>query len=175
MKANSDIQANARAYALEALKNQLQAVEQAYIQGYNDAMAMIPREPIEEGKDKFQDAGLDSGTMWIQDLSHDGHNYRYLGYYDALMYGIPTKDQFDELFSRSKYKESKSGNYPYFVSPSSAEICCRKYDNKIWVRSDVVNDEALSCLIRADGSHEYIRNFVGEKLQILRVKNKNEE
>lgn len=176
MKANSDLLANARAYALEALKDQLQAVENAYLQGYNDALETIKVEPIYDGCDTFVDMGLDSGTMWTNHVCSEDRHSRHVGYYDALQYGIPTEEQFEELFSRCKYTQpTKRYSFSHIVGPSSESITCSSTGLVIWVKSDVINDEALTCVLNTDGSHEYVRKFVGEKLHILRVKNKNEE
>lgn len=172
MDNNINIEERAKAYAQEALKEQLDAVANAYIQGWNDAMAQQIHEPIREGKDRFCDLGLDSGTMWTWRPHFEEGRFKRVGYYDALKYGIPTVEQFEEMFNRCR----PSSNYT-FLAPSSASLDFsygteeKKY---VWVQSDVVNDEALACRIHSNGTYEFKRLFTGEALYIMRVKNKNE-
>lgn len=177
MDNNINIEERARAYAQEALKEQLDAVANAYIQGYNDAMANQVHEPISELYDKFVDMGLDSGTMWLHEPSSKTSNqWRDCGYYEALDYGLPTMEQFEEMFARCKMK---AGSRVFtLLGPSSNYIRVVFAQNnwqRVWVKSDVVNDEAIACRFLDNGEHEYVRHFVGEKLRILRVKNKNNE
>lgn len=167
------IEDKAKEYAQEVLKDQLAAVANAYIQGYNDAMASQNHEPIKEGKDRFVDLGLDSGTLWTYRPHYKMGHFQSVGFHEAINYGIPTKEQFEEMLTRCRYHKDYE-----FVGPSSESVYfvfTGSSHKRVWIKSDVVNDEALTCRLHSDGSYEFERLFVGERLRIMRVKNKNEE
>lgn len=79
------------------------AIEQAYADGYNDGMQHRENEMLEAVKDGVQyvDLHLPSGKMWSSTYIID-KKYKVpkvLGYIDASKLDIPSKEDFDELFS----------------------------------------------------------------------------
>lgn len=96
-----DIKERAKQYAegktLEAITS---AIEQAYVDGYNDGMKHRENEELEIIFDgvEYVDLGLPSGTLWSSSCIRDNSNIRRkLPYIEASKLGIPTKDQFLEL------------------------------------------------------------------------------
>lgn len=175
MEKNENLTAKAQAYAQEVLKEQLDAVANAYIKGYNDGMGDQPKfqESVTDGYDTFVDLGLESGTLWTDRPHCSINGIIGLGYYDALKYGIPTREQFEEMQKKCVQKNKIS-----FRGPSSKQITFdfgRAELYRAWVKSDVVDDKALAFYVRDDGSCGFERTFVGHWLCFMRVKNKNEE
>lgn len=167
---NTNLMDKAREYALQVLDNQIKLVEDAYNRGYADALKTIVSEPIPDGYDTFLDLGLDSGLLWTRTPHHRSSNYfAELGYYEALKIGIPTLEQFEEMISRCKvFKKDRE-----YRGPSSKGIYYGFLSERhIWLKSDVVNDEATAVKFGEDGSYEIKKAFVGSKFYCLRVKEK---
>lgn len=67
-------------------------------------MKNVPHEPIVEENDTFVYLMLDSGTMWTDNVHRLSNGYHALGYYYALKYGLPTQEQFEEMFTFCRRK-----------------------------------------------------------------------
>ena len=74
-----------------------------YRDGYKDCEVEIPIE-LKSNQTEFVDLGLPSGTLWSADFEIDGEEVKYLPYEDAEKYGIPTKEQFNELLESCKWE-----------------------------------------------------------------------
>ena len=103
-----DINERGKKYAEgKALSALNAAIEQAYIDGYNDGLKHLENEKLEAIKEgvEYVDLGLPSGTLWSSSCLNDGKNTRKLPYIEASKLSIPTKEQFEELISNCKCHE----------------------------------------------------------------------
>lgn len=73
-----------------------------YRDGYKDREEEIPVEFRTE-KTEFVDLGLPSGTLWANNYEQRNGNVLYLPYEKAVVYNIPTTDQWKELFDECKW------------------------------------------------------------------------
>lgn len=167
-----EIKAKAKEFAVNALQGQIDAIADAYLKGYEDALKTVPHEPIVEEYDTFQDMMLDSGTMWTS-LFHKKYPSQVgeFGYYKALEYGLPTQEQYEELFSQCRRIGAR------YVGRNTNKIYLPQSDNEyyLWVKSDVINDEAYAYKIAKKQEPELVRIYVGTEQKFLRVKNKNDQ
>lgn len=91
---------------IEVLKEAFTKVyADGYRDGYKDCEEKIPTD-LSLKKTVFVDLDLPSGTLWASDYEKDGDDNMYLPYELAENYGIPTKQQWDELkkYGRWKYQ-----------------------------------------------------------------------
>lgn len=167
-----EIKAKAKEFAINALQGQIDAIADAYLKGYEDALKTVPHEPIVENYDTFQDMMLDSGTMWTS-----GFHKKYPSqvgefcYYKALEYGLPTQEQYEELFSQCRRMGAR------YVGRNANKIFLPQLSDEyyLWVKSDVINDEAYAYKIVNYQEPELVRIYVGTEQKFLRVKNKNDQ
>lgn len=188
-----DIKERSRKYAEgKALSAIEAAIEQAYFDGYNDGLNHHENEKLEAIKEgvEYVDLDLPSGTLWSSTCINDGNNYRLLPYIEAAKLSIPTKEQFEELYSNCKrrnlYEEvsvvgciliAKTGKVitiPYVkvndISPSFRKLC-------FWLRDDSDSEEKDSA---AEDNCNRVQPFftkkyyMGYKLPLMLVKNKKQ-
>ena len=103
-----DITERSKKYAEgKALSALNAAIDQAYIDGYNDGLKHLENEKLEAIKEgvEYVDLGLPSGTLWSSKIVSDGEDTRLLPYIEASKLSIPTKEQFEELISNCKCHE----------------------------------------------------------------------
>lgn len=162
----------AKEYALKAMKDQLEQVENAYKQGYADALKTVIREPFVDGKNTYVDLGLASGTLWTTYFAADNTgNTINCGYYQASMMNIPTQEQFEEMFKRCQTWSNSDAIH--YVGPSSEIVrIWNRTTTIVWVKSDIVDDCALAYVFRYNSEPELKRVFVGQKHHVLLVKTK---
>lgn len=155
----------AKEYALKALESEIDKVQKAYIDGYNAAKAEYNHEPIDIDGVKYFDMSLPSGTLWSEPI-REGNVLLRLPYNKAKQYELPTQEDWEELMQYTKH-EVRGGKYK-FLSVDGITLNSMK-DNGCWLKSDVVNNEALT--IRRGN---IISNcFIGETVAIVLVKHKN--
>lgn len=172
-----EIKAKAKDFALSSLQEQIESIEEAYLKGYEEAMKNMPHEPIEDGADHFEDLWLESGTMWSTDVhrTKDGTQPEKLNYYKALEYGLPTKEQYLELFDDIRIDDKnsfvwRSGNGIAIKSPHK-ELPGIEYT---WVKTeDIIDNEAWAVKWESN-SHEFVRRFTGYDAKFYCVKDKND-
>lgn len=107
-----DITEIAKHYAEgKALNALTSAIEQAFIDGYNDALSSLKETDEKLDSDiEYVDMCLPSGTKWSRHYLYDKNNRsRYFTYEEATRLNIPTEEQFDELIKYCKL-ESSSGS-----------------------------------------------------------------
>lgn len=166
-----EIKAKAKEYAVNALQGQIDAIADAYLKGYEDALKTMPHKPIVEEYDTFVDLQLDSDTMWTSEYHKlDKNMYYELNYFDALEYGIPTEEQFIELF----LKCGKEGER-YYGRNNSIWVKTYLEPVYIWVKSEVEDNKALAYKIQAHQKPVLVKRHVGIPSYFLRVKNKSEQ
>lgn len=93
------------------------AIADAYIEGYRagykDREEEIPMD-FRDKKTEYVDMGLPSRTLWSADYEHKQgeDSYLYLPYGKAEYFKLPTKEQWDELFTLCKWEHVfKQGDY----------------------------------------------------------------
>lgn len=86
----------AKGKALDAITA---AIEQAYVDGYNDGMKHLENEKLEAIKDgvEYKDLGLKSGTQWSSKRIINEEGRGVFSYMEVSKLFIPTKEQFEEL------------------------------------------------------------------------------
>lgn len=167
----------AREYAISALKEQIEQLEAAYTAGYKEALKSIPKPNIEdEMGTTFVDLGLNDGLMWSNENLHERISGGWkigFPFYEALRYGLPTIEQYEYMFSRCKKEKRK------FRSPNGSIIKLSSGNNNfnefLWVKSDIVDDEALAYKITENEDPVLVRRFTGENALCLLVKPISEE
>ena len=181
------------------------AIAQAYADGYRDGYADREKEiPINlrENKTIYVDLGLPSGTMWSTSFDTDGYNVIYLPYEKAVMYEIPTTDQWKELFDECKWDFIKDKNgtlyradcagpngrvISFYVTGLINAIEKRNHNESFfWIKEDVEGNEKKAVHIyrpttKYQGKVMYVgegtsinlqSNFSGFKLPIRQVRKK---
>lgn len=80
-------------------------IAQAYADGYRDGYKDCKEETLvnlNTNKTEYVDLGLPSGTLWSANYERDGDDYFYVPYDKAVLFDIPTKEQWTELFTTCK-------------------------------------------------------------------------
>ena len=117
-------------YAAEKTNELLaKAIAQAYADGYRDGVKDRDEGMASYNSDNdiaFIDLGLPSGTMWAVNFLKEGNSISYLPYKDADLMNIPTKEQWDELWSSCQWKydldDSRELLKAYCVGPNGNVI-----------------------------------------------------
>ena len=183
----------AKEFAAKFLDDIKEIIVDAYIEGYCEGKYDAEEKRYEnedEDDSDFIDLGLPSGTLWREDFlsDEDCENMR-LAYNEARNFSLPTEEQCRELMSKCILVREKNGitfrgkdNEELYLgftdqakkSNGRTDACIR-----FWVKGDVDNDLKAPCLQcsilllpNAAGYH-LCRRFVGEKIAVLTVKNKN--
>ena len=182
----------AEQYAKNCLEHIKKEIVDAYIEGYCEGSydEELKHAKNEEDDSDFIDLGLPSGTLWREDFlsDEDCENMR-LAYNEARNFSLPTEEQCRELMSKCILVREKNGitfrgkdNEELYLgftdqakNPNGRTDACIRF----WVKGDVDDDlkaPCLQCFIlllpNAAGYH-LCRRFVGEKIAVLTVKNKN--
>lgn len=93
------------------------AIAQAYADGYRDGYKDREEEipvGLRDNKMEFEDLGLPSGTLWSADYERNGDDYFYAPYDKAVLFGIPTKEQWTELFTTCKLEYVKNSAHDLY-------------------------------------------------------------
>ncbi len=174
------------------------AIAQAYADGYRDGFKERESESssFEESHDvKFIDLGLPSGTMWADNYLMENDGVSYLPYKDADLKNIPTKEQWDELWSSCQWRYDLDGSREllkaYCVGPNGnvlefrttgyieAVSITRDYMVKFWLKDCRDVDEKHSATIAFGGTYNRRRGlenatsdlFSGCRLPVMLVRN----
>lgn len=95
------------------------AIAQAYADGYRDGYKDREEEiPVDlrDERTVFVDLGLPSGTMWSANYAKNGEDYLYAPYDKAVLFDIPTLEQWKELFAICKLEYvANSGGVLYRI------------------------------------------------------------
>lgn len=188
-----DIKERSRKYAEgKALSAIEAAIEQAYIDGYNDGLKHLENEKLETMKEgvEYVDLGLPSGTLWSSTCINDGKKYRLLPYIEASKLSIPTKEQFEELYSYCKcqreYKKIEVVGYS-LIAESGKKITIphvKEYEFSnlrqtlyFWLKDDSEsNEKDCAAVDSCNNVQPFLtkKYFMGYQLPIMLVKNKQE-
>lgn len=92
-------------------KTIVDAYIEGYRAGYNDREEELPLD-LRDKKTEYVDMGLPSRTLWSTDYEQEESQYLYLPYMEAKKFKLPTKAQWEELFSLCKWEHIfKEGQY----------------------------------------------------------------
>lgn len=186
-----DINERSKEYAAgKALSAINAAIEQAYIDGYNDGLKHLENERLEALKEgvEYVDLGLPSGTLWSSTfVKYDTPNGK-LPYLEASKMNIPTKDQFIELCNVCNYGyiyNSVRAIGVKFTGPTGKTITIKftnvdglapvDYKKKFhfWLRDDEETNKRYNAESNGDKKElafEINKIFMGLKLPIMLVK-----
>ena len=161
------------------------AIEQAYVDGYNDGLKHYENERLESIVDgvEYIDLKLTSETKWASGYLKEKASLGWFAYEDASKLNLPTKEDFEELC-----KECAIDNYLYtnnkgimFTGKNGKKIEI-PYIKAIHVTDDNVNDSIAFWLKNEgeDTQKEYarvnssrkvldVKTFMGYKLPVLLV------
>lgn len=188
-----DIRERSKKYAEgRALSAIEAAIEQAYFDGYNDGLNHHENEKLEAIKEgvEYVDLDLPSGTLWSSTCIKDGNKHRLLPYIEAAKLSIPTKEQFEELYSKCKWRDVYEGENVVgcsLIAKTGKEITIPyvklnetfPFNQKLyfWLRDYSESEEKDSAAIDScNRVQPFItkKYFMGYKLPIMLVKNKQE-
>ena len=167
------------------------SIAQAYADGYRDGFKDREDEVILnlcEKNTQFIDLGLKSGTLWSADFEIDGEDVIYHPYEDAEKYGIPTKEQFNELLESCKWEFKyissnareytcigPNGNHIVFSSRGYKLAGTKREIEKIffWVKStsEDLTREAVYLYYHSGEIKKLTEMFSGSMLPLRLVKN----
>lgn len=172
----------------EVLVNAIaQAYADGYRKGYKDREDEIPVN-LRDGNTEYVDLGLPSGTLWSADFEIDGEDVIYHPYEDAEKYGIPTKEQFNELLESCKWEFKyissnareytcigPNGNHIVFSSRGYKLAGTKREIGKIffWVKStsEDLTREAVYLYYHSGEIKKLTEMFSGSMLPLRLVKN----
>lgn len=193
-------------YAEENVINVLkEAFAKVYADGYGDGYKAREEEipvNLRNNKTTYVDLGLPSGTMWSTAFENDGNSIIYLPYEKAVMYDLPTIDQWKELYNKCRWDFVKNQDGELYradcVGPNGQVIsfCVTGIINAImkrklcesffWIKEDVEGNEKKAVNIcrptaMMGGKVVYVSeqisivlqsNFSGYQLPIRQVRKK---
>ena len=124
-----ELREKANSYAEENVINVLkEAFAKVYADGYRDGYKDRENEiPVDMqlNQTKYVDLGLPSGTLWSENYEMQDDKISYLPYDDASNYGIPSKEQMQELLDNCQWE------FHYISSVSRKYICIGPNGNHI--------------------------------------------
>lgn len=177
----------AKGKALEAIST---AIEQAYEAGYNDGLRHRENQLLESMEEdvEYKDLALPSGTLWSSTYIEDEKfKTKFLPYLKASKLSLPTKEQFEELFSNCAIETSpviiKHGiritgvngqeiKLSYVDIDELNELLERNEYIAFWLKDDEGKPEKE--IARVNSSRKIIETkfFMGYKLPVMLVKSK---
>lgn len=187
-----DIKEKAKKYAEgKAIDAISAAIEQAYVDGYNDGLKHYENERLESIVDgvEYIDLKLTSGTKWASGYLKEKASLGCFAYEDASKLNLPTKEDFEELC-----KECAIDNYLY--TNNKGIMFTGKNGEKIeipYIKAIHVTDdnliESIAFWLKNEGEDtqkEYakvnssrkvldVKTFMGYKLPVLLVLKKDKE
>lgn len=167
------LRAKAKDFAQSLYQEKIDEAMSAYLKGYEDAMLSISHEIVKDGYDRFIDLLLDSGTMWSTTVHKcTKTDWEPMTYVQAKKFGMPTIEQFTELFASCELIGNqyvgKNSNAIQSVRDNMPVFC-------VWVESS--ENGGLECLayrFEKGKAPELVRLSVKDKAYFYRVKNKKE-
>ena len=184
-----DINERGKKYAEgKALSALNAAIEQAYIDGYNDGLKHLENEKLEAIKEgvEYVDLDLPSGTLWSSGTISDGKEIRELPYMEVSKLSIPTKEQYEELFTNCEMDWEMRGLETIgikFTGRNGKFITIQKKPKKpidlavycFWLKDDSESKEkscAKMSIINGYKAHYTEKFFMGYNLPVMLVKKK---
>lgn len=188
-----DINERSKEYAEgKALSAINAAIEQAYIDGYNDGLKHLELEKLEAIKEgvEYVDLNLKSGTLWSSSYVKDGIGViRRIPFMEASQLSIPTEEDYRELLQECKIRFVCQHNYHGVVFTGiNGESIFIEYTNNeggAWSRGDAESfrfwlnengekdNEKEAAAIRMTNkgaSLEFYNIFMGLRLPVMLVR-----
>lgn len=187
-----DISEKAKKYAEgKAIDAISAAIEQAYLDGYNDGLKHYENERLESIVDgvEYKDLKLPSGTKWASGYLKDKGFLGMFAYEEVAKFNLPTKEDFDELC-----KECAIDNYLYtrnhgimFTGKNGIKIEIPYVkvehvtdDNVIdsiafWLKNDGEDTQKDYARVFSTKTFPEKKTFMGYKLPVLLVLKKDRE
>lgn len=183
-----DIKERSKEYAKgKALDAMTAAIEQAYIDGYNDGLKHYENERLEafvEGIE-FKDLELKSGTRWASGYVMDNGFIGLFSYKEASKFNLPTKKDFEELCIECKidfYNYSKNKCIRFTgMNGEIIELPCVNVDDNVydsisfWLKNPGENTEKEYARVNSSRKVLDAKIFMGYKLPVLLVLRKDKE
>lgn len=187
-----ELNEKASIYAEENVINILkEAFAKVYADGYRDGYKDCQDHVsvnLRISNTEYVDLGLPSGTLWSADFEIDGEDVIYHPYEDAEKYGIPTKEQFNELLESCKWEFKyissnareytcigPNGNHIVFSSRGYKLAGTKREIEKIffWVKStsEDLTREAVYLYYHSGEIKKLTEMFSGSMLPLRLVKN----
>lgn len=164
-----EIKAKAKEFAQSVLQPQIDAIADAYLKGYEDAMKTLPHDNVIDKNDTFVDLMLDSGTMWSTTV-HKLKNSepKEMDYSSAVRFGIPDKEQFEELFMNCKT------HFKHYYEKNGKAVMMYPINETfyVWVKSTVSNFEAFAYKIVSGEEPTLVKRSIHLPAFFFRAKNK---
>lgn len=130
------IEERAEQFALEALKEQIEKVKQAYIAGYKECEENYKKITVDEDGFTWYDLDLPSGNLWSEPLKDEDGKIIKLNYGETANLDLPTAEDVKEMQSKTaRLNKSNKKDTVYFKSVSSVEYPMKKNCN-YWVRDN---------------------------------------
>lgn len=171
------------------------AIEQAYIDGYNDGLKHLENEKLEAMKEgvEYVDLGLPSGTLWSSSYIKDELGItRRIPFMEASQLNIPTEEDYRELFKECKIRLACQNNYHgvVFTGINGKFIFIEYTDNeggpwnrggvetfRFWLNENAVKDnekETAAISMSSQGPQfRFYDVFMGFNLPVMLVKKQN--
>lgn len=178
----------AKGKAIDALTA---AIEQAYVDGYNDCLKHFENERLESFVDgvEYVDLMLPSGTKWATDyIISDQRKFRKFSYVEANKFNLPTKEDFEELCRECRIDihpndltdririTGKNGKKIEFLVKALDEENKSVGFPHFWLKNEGEDIEKEYALIDESKKISCPKTFMGYKLPVLLVlKNNNSE
>lgn len=185
-----DIKEKAKEYAEgKALEAMTAAIEQAYINGYNDGMRHrenLILESIVDGVE-YVDLDLPGGKMWSKTYVKDKDIYSVMPYIEASKLNIPTKKDFEDLYAycAKDYELMKKGSGIRFTGKNGNTILVPYYEIReifhndtsehfhFWLKDEEEDSQKNYAYNSVKDTYlvgEVAKIFMGYKLPIMLVK-----
>lgn len=192
---NMDINERSKEYAEgKALSAINAAIEQAYIDGYNDGLKHLEIERLEALKEgvEYVDLGLPSGTLWSSKYVRDDNGLiSRIPFIEASQLHIPTMDEYKELCKECKLSYFSATNCKGImftgINGKSIVIEYTNHEGGVWSPGNAngfrfwlnekgeKNNEKKAASVRFYEKGQiplFFDMFMGLKLPIMLVKNK---
>ena len=188
-----DIKEKAKEYAEgKALEAMTAAIEQAYINGYNDGMRHRENLILESFVDgvEYVDLDLPGGKMWSKTYVKDKDIYSVMPYIEASKLNIPTKKDFEDLYAycAKDYELMKKGSGIRFTGKNGNTILVPYYEIReifhndtsehfhFWLKDEEEDSQknyAYNSVKETYLVGEVAKIFMGYKLPIMLVKERS--
>lgn len=184
-----DIKEKAKEYAKgKAIDAISAAIEQAYLDGYNEGLKHYENEKLESIVDgvEYKDLMLSSGTKWASGYLKDNGLIGMFSYLDACKFNIPTKEDFEELCREcviDNYLYTKNNGIKFTgkngekIEMPFIKVANVTDDNVIesvafWLRNDGEDTKKIYARVFSSKTTPDSKTFMGYKMPVLLVMKK---
>ncbi len=163
------------------------AIEQAYVDGYNDGLKHYENERLESIVDgvEYIDLKLTSGTKWASGYLKEKASLGWFAYEDASKLNLPTKEDFEELCKECviDFKNYTHNKCIRFTGKNGKiiELPCVKVDDNVydsisfWLKNEGEDTQKEYARVNSTRKVLDVKTFMGYKLPVLLVLKKDKE